>query len=512
MLRSRFKIISDWLLITIFLITLWLPLADSYFHCDPTPPAKENRNLTPAPQWKWTKKALQKFPLAWEAYYKDHFGWRNSLLQAHSLLLVQVLKQSTSEDIVIGEEGWLYTANDGTLRDYQGLLPLTQEELEFFRQTLEARRDWLKKRNCHFLFILTPDKQSIYPEYLPNYLQNRKRKTRADQLIEYLNQNSDLDVIDARPLLRQAKSLGPLFYLTDTHWNSLGAWVIYNEIVSYLKKDFSSMPPSDLKQFHLKSKSFRGDLALVLGLSHHLTESAPQLIPYHSPRATELPHPFHRITEIKDSTLPRAVIHRDSFFNALIPFASELFEKATYIWDYKLNTKLIENDEPDIVILEMVERMIPRLTPNPSSIREKPLDEDFFNSTNTIFTLKLNSREKIKNRNLTLNFQDNAWLLTPTGPNAQFILPAFAFSSNRATVVSVKITSPIKTKLHLLYKTQADLKYRTWRKETHKLQPGLNECLFYLNHPLTTDRLRIDFSETDQPYQLHNIEARTVPR
>ncbi|MEZ5406333.1 MAG: hypothetical protein R3F23_09305 [Verrucomicrobiia bacterium] len=186
MLRSPFKIISDWLLISIFLITLWLPLVDNYFHWDPTSVANENRNLTPPPEWKWKKKALQKFPLAWEVYYKDHFGWRNSLLQGYNWLLAGGLKQSTTEDIVIGKKGWLYTANDDTLLDYQGLLTLSQEELEFFRRTLEERRDWLKKRNCRFLFILTPDKQSIYPEYLPKYLQDRKKETRADQLIKYL--------------------------------------------------------------------------------------------------------------------------------------------------------------------------------------------------------------------------------------------------------------------------------------------------------------------------------------
>ncbi|MBX7157703.1 MAG: hypothetical protein K1X66_04875 [Verrucomicrobiae bacterium] len=512
MLRSPFKIISDWLLISTFFITLWLPLADNYFHWDPTLSAKENRNLTPPPEWKWKKKALQKFPLAWEAYYKDYFGWRNSLLWGHNWLLVGGLKQSTSEDIVIGEKGWLYTANDDTLLDYQGLLTLSQEELEFFRQTLEERRDWLKKRNCRFLFIITPDKQSIYPEYLPKYLQNRKEETRADQLIKYLKKNSDLEIIDSRLFLKQAKGLGTLFYLTDTHWNKLGAWVIYQQIANFLRKNFPALPPTDLKQFKIENLPFSGDLSLVLGMSHYFIEKAPQLTPVTSFRAIEIPNPAFRVTKIDDPTLPKALVHRDSFFNALIPFTSELFQTATYIWDYKLNTKIVEKEKPDIVILEMVERMIPRLTPNPSGMRDRPLDQDFSLSTNILFSLNLDAPQKVKNRNLELNPQNIGWWLTPNGPKAQLILPEFAFSSNQATVVSVKITSPIKTKLCLLYKTQTDHKYRTWRQEVCRLQPGVNDCLFYLNHTLISDRLRLDLIEADQPYLLQGLEVRAIPR
>ncbi|MEZ5406334.1 MAG: hypothetical protein R3F23_09310 [Verrucomicrobiia bacterium] len=279
-----------------------------------------------------------------------------------------------------------------------------------------------------------------------------------------------------------------------------------------MRKDFPQLPPTDLKQFKIEMPPFSGDLSLVLGMSHYFTEKAPQLTPVTSFRAVEIPNPAFRITKIDDPTLPKALVHRDSFFNALIPFTSELFQTSTYIWDYKLNTKIVDKEKPDIVILEMVERMIPRLAPNSSGLRDQPLEKEFALSTNILFSLKLDVPEKVKNRNLELNPQNLGWSLIPSGSPAQLILPEFAFPSNQATVVSVKITSPIKTKLCLLYKTRTDHKYRTWRQEVCRLQPGVNDCLFYLNHTLISDRLRLDLIEADQPYLLQNLEVRAIPR
>lgn len=503
--------LSDWMLIFVFIAILWLPLAENYWHWDPIPVANENRKLTPPPQWKWDLKSLRRFPSNWEAYYNDHFGWRNSLLQMHSRLIVLGLKQSLSEYIVIGKEGWLYTANDGTLQDYQGLLPLTPGELSFFRETLEQRRDWLAKRNCRFLFILTPDKQSIYPEYLPTYLKNKAGRTRADQLIDYLKKNSDIDVIDARALLKNKKSLGRLFYLTDTHWNDLGAWVIYHQLANYLRKDFPLIPSAELDQFRQQVLPFQGDLALVLGLSQNLSEQAVQLNTFSPRKNVEIRHPIFRMTETQNSSLPRVLVHRDSFFNALIPLTSEIFQKAVYIWDYTLNTKVFDEEKPNLVVLEMVERMIPRLSPNPPTLRANSLREDFHNSKTICLTVSTTQLpKKIKTKELEISAQNSSWLLKPLSARAQWILPEFKFPTNQALAVSIKITAPNKSKLSLLYKTKTDPKYRTWRQVSSRLQPGFNECLFYLNHPLMADRLRLDFTDTDKPYQLHAIEIRAV--
>jgi hypothetical protein len=52
------------------------------------------------------------------------------------------------------------------------------------------------------------------------------------------------------------------------------------------------------------------------------------------------------------------VIYRDSFTNALIPFLSEHFSRAVYLWEYDVDPALIAAERPDIVIMEVVGRRI----------------------------------------------------------------------------------------------------------------------------------------------------------
>ena len=58
--------------------------------------------------------------------------------------------------------------------------------------------------------------------------------------------------------------------------------------------------------------------------------------------------------------LPRAVVFRDSFSNALIPFLSENFERTLYVWDPDLLPEFVESERPDVVIQQIAERLIHR--------------------------------------------------------------------------------------------------------------------------------------------------------
>ncbi|MFY9708086.1 MAG: hypothetical protein WAJ95_19390, partial [Desulfobacterales bacterium] len=66
------------------------------------------------------------------------------------------------------------------------------------------------------------------------------------------------------------------------------------------------------------------------------------------------------MTKCDDSKL-RAVVFRDSFFETIIPFIAEDFNRIVYIWkqyDQAIMKELIEQQKPQIVIEEMVERLL----------------------------------------------------------------------------------------------------------------------------------------------------------
>ena len=68
-----------------------------------------------------------------------------------------------------------------------------------------------------------------------------------------------------------------------------------------------------------------------------------------------------------DASLPSAVMFRDSFANALIPFLSESFERIVYVWHPDVNAHVVELERADVVIQEVAERFLGRL---PSGIEE----------------------------------------------------------------------------------------------------------------------------------------------
>jgi len=62
-----------------------------------------------------------------------------------------------------------------------------------------------------------------------------------------------------------------------------------------------------------------------------------------------------------DKSKLQAVVFRDSFFETIIPFIADDFNRLAYFWkqyDHSIMKKIIEQQKPQIVIEEMVERFL----------------------------------------------------------------------------------------------------------------------------------------------------------
>ena len=74
------------------------------------------------------------------------------------------------------------------------------------------------------------------------------------------------------------------------------------------------------------------------------------------------------MTVIDDPSLPRAVIFRDSFVSRLVPFLSEHFSRAVYLWQNDFDANAVEQERPDVVIQEIVGRHLYGFTPSPELV------------------------------------------------------------------------------------------------------------------------------------------------
>ena len=111
------------------------------------------------------------------------------------------------------------------------------------------------------------------------------------------------------------------------------------------------------------------DLAGMLGVTGALAEEDLPLRPRVPRRAriVEPSQPDSRlmdarlVTEQPDRSRPRAVVFRDSFGSALIPFLSEHFSRAVYLWQYNLDPDVVRTEHAEVVIQEWVGRRLSTL-------------------------------------------------------------------------------------------------------------------------------------------------------
>lgn len=288
----------------------------------------------------------------------------------HTLFLpvmVRLVKASPLEPldtVMIGREGWLYYTGDRSIQDYQGLEQLTQEYLALIDAKLTRLKERLGGRGIDFVVAIAPDKHTIYPEYLPESIQKVQPGTRLDQIMTYNQEHAGAPVLDLRVEMLQRKQAEVVYYRTDSHWNDLGAYYAYSAIMNVLAPQYPALAPHSLSDYTISRREVTGrGLAELISLQFFFSDEMVTLEPHYLKRALPAAVTFEPedsmltfARAIDDPSLPTAVIFRDSFSTALIPFFEEHFRRVVFVWSMKIDYELIDHEQPDVVIVEVVER------------------------------------------------------------------------------------------------------------------------------------------------------------
>ena len=200
-----------------------------------------------------------------------------------------------------------------------------------------------------------------------------------DQLVHHMNENSDVEVLDLRMALEEARADGPVFHKTDSHWNDAGAVAAYSAILERLSQILPSIRDQPAVEFTRTDAQEPGlGLARIVGMAYEFPESVTR-VDVASPRSRiarkyraryeqRLEHLKPVAHGVEASHYPRAVMFRDSFANALIPYLSEHFERILYVWDRDVDTRVVDIEQPDIVIQEIVGRFLSRRPKPPEEV------------------------------------------------------------------------------------------------------------------------------------------------
>ncbi|MCX6257351.1 MAG: hypothetical protein NTW49_05575 [Bacteroidia bacterium] len=363
----------------LFFLILLFPLINKFIHVLPLLPNNENRLLAVFPVLNINK--LDEYPGKFENYYNDNISIRNNLLRMYNYISYFILKKSSfSSTVITGNNGWLFRSEDE--QDvYEGKGMFTGDELKKFAIILSEREKYLDSIHCKFYFVIAPVKQSVYFDELPDYLQIKNPFTRTDQLLKYLEQHTDIKVIDLRKALIEKKGNMKLYCKNDNHWNDIGAYYASSAIANRMKEDFPDLKINPMVNYQLGNRTVTGgNLAELLGLGTYFKDIDIRMNPQRSEvfdgsgrkykPDKDFPYPWEYcvVKTTYDHTKPKLLIIRDSFGNKVIPFLSVGFSETVSIWDnweYQLNKNIVIDEKPDAFILMVLESHLDAVLKHP---------------------------------------------------------------------------------------------------------------------------------------------------
>lgn len=300
-------------------------------------------------------------------HFNTNFGVRKQLLHFNAVARVKWIGISSSPLTLLGKDGWLYYLDGNSLDYYYDTGTFDDDQLAAMRVKFNRRRAELSKRGTEYIFMVAPSKDTIYPEYIPDRLKKVKDESMLDRIMSHMNRYSEFRILDLRPALFEAKRNMRVFYKTDTHWNQLGAYVVYSETAREMKKRFPAVQVKPLHRFKIETKILEmGDLTAILGFMRETDEPDYFLtLPGSRVKLRRFMDNNVRMVESEnpDGEIRRAVIFHDSFFTTVTPFLAEHFQTALFVWRDDLDMALVERESPDIVIQEIAERKLDAFCP-----------------------------------------------------------------------------------------------------------------------------------------------------
>lgn len=274
------------------------------------------------------------------------------------------------EKSIRADNNWLIYTGEISVQDYQNTIPLNENQLEKIYANLDTLNAYLQSKEISLLVVIPPNKNTIYPEYMPDEIPVIGEISRLDQVINYQKEHNGVEILDLRPVLFEAKQEKQVFYALDTHWNLFGAFFAYQEIINALNKQFLNLKPYDINSFEFnpigKGPGDLANMSQIKMVEEHyelkykevdVTKINKIIFYYSTNKSAPIPLTIY-VNE--DELLPDIFIYHDSFSDNLKYFLPLNFHKTTFLHHLNNNLELaqIDADNPDIVLVEFTERYL----------------------------------------------------------------------------------------------------------------------------------------------------------
>ena len=400
-----------------------------------------------------------------------------------------------------GQPGWLFTGDNYSLvySDAMGELNGSLEELRDIHRTRQAWGQYFAARGITFRVQVAGNKHSVYPEQLAD---TPAGDTRLDRFMA-LQSPPDEYLVNSVPYLLARKAGGPDLYLkTDSHWNALGAYYAYQQLIESLPGKLKTVPAPNADSF---TATKGGDLARLLGVQSLLRDNnivvtgAPVIGRYFDTGKQHYVGPSYPVGSLKRAEVftsagalnPQRVLWlHDSFGNALSPYMHKTFKEVLHqsyfegLSDSKQLIDMVQRFKPDIVLITHTERHL-----GEKVFRNGPRSIIELNAANDYPHLLWQFTEQSSGAKNIQPMGDSVYEAANSDPIIE--LPALAGCADDC-LVRISLEVEHRTPMQLFYRDKPAQGFAPQRSYTRVLTPGANTVLLRVPADYVAHGLRLD--------------------
>ncbi|HHT96838.1 MAG TPA: hypothetical protein GXZ90_02945, partial [Clostridiales bacterium] len=326
----------------------------------------ENRYLALRPSFNWGDLKAGEYTADYERFVIDQFVFRDNWIGLKTISERFLLKQEINS-VYIAKEEYLIERHD------KSTINKEQEEVNIQR-LIEFIKKYDNKYMSNVNLMLVPTASEILVDKLPLFANGYDQLALIDRINKELgNKNILVDISDTL----KSHSNEYIYYKTDHHWTSLGAyyayekWVVNNGVQPIARDEFDVI---ELKDFYgtLYSKiniNIKPDIINLYKIKKdmgyiHISDNKDKSNSLYDLSKLNIKDKYsvflggnHSIDEITTNNKngKSLLLIKDSFAHSIIPFICNHFEKVYLIdlryFNTSLETFIEEKEITDILVL-----------------------------------------------------------------------------------------------------------------------------------------------------------------
>lgn len=331
------------------MVVLILIIPFGFMTIRPTTTSTEKKELAVWPELQKNEKLNIDYFEEIGMYFDDHFAFRQEMVDANGRIRSALFRTSANEQVILGNENWLYFSD--TLPDYQGTNEFTDREMFIIKHNLNLMNNYVDTLGAKMVLLIAPNKNSLYTEMVPYHVV-RGEESNLDKLQSQL-EGMNIESVNLKQAFLEEEDV--LYFESDTHWNSKGALLAYNELFQTLGIEHETYKNIPYKE----SKEHIGDLSEML-----FPITAEEEVDYIYPTNS-----FQYVGEVEDNMdtwietqnenkSGSLFMFRDSFGESLLPFVADNIGTGYFSRYVPYDLEQLKNYDLDYVVIERTERRV----------------------------------------------------------------------------------------------------------------------------------------------------------